>query len=257
LPRIAGAFDSIERLADTLGHGALPSNALDNVRSGNPMHIPSQAPIDLLHRVPNGTLSTHSREPLGFPYPTALPFAPTSRHVPMLLVSCLAEHTRNLQADPRAGFLVAHSQESNVLEGQRLTLLGDFVPASAEQHTQLARRYLRYHPSAARYLELGDFSFWTMNVVRMRYIGGFGAMGWLDGDALDPLEPISADDELSLYEFADSHARRPASLFLSGLDRYGADLLIESTRNRFTFDQPKLTIDELTSALTDCFTHHQ
>ncbi len=177
--------------------------------------------------------------------------------MPMLLISNLAEHTRNLQADSRAGFLVAHSENTNVLEGERLTLLGTFAAASADRQTELARRYLRYHPSAARYLDLGDFSFWVMNAQRMRYIGGFGAMGWLDGNALDPLEPISAEDELFLYEFADSHANRPKHLRLTGVDRYGADLLIESVRNRFTFDQPKLTTDELASALTDCFTREQ
>jgi heme iron utilization protein len=221
------------------------------------MHIPSEALIHLLHRVQSGTLSTHSREPSGFPYPTALPFAPTSRHMPMLLISNLAEHTRNLRADPRAGYLVAHSEQASVLEGERLTLLGSFAPASADRQTELARRYLRYHPSAARYLDLGDFSFWVMNVQRMRYIGGFGAMGWLEGEALDPLEPVSAEDESLLYEFSDTHANRPTHLRLIGVDRYGADFLIESVRNRFTFDQPKLSMEELTSSLTDCFIQHQ
>ncbi len=46
------------------------------------MHIPSQAAIELLHRVPDGTLSTLTREPQGFPYPTARPFAPSVNHAP-------------------------------------------------------------------------------------------------------------------------------------------------------------------------------
>ena len=47
-------------------------------------------------------------------------------------MSHLAEHTRNLHADPRAGFLVAHAPDGDVLEGQRLTLLGSFEPVAAE-----------------------------------------------------------------------------------------------------------------------------
>ncbi|SAK41952.1 pyridoxamine 5'-phosphate oxidase [Caballeronia hypogeia] len=217
------------------------------------MNIPSQAPLHLLHHVAEGTLATHSREPRGFPYPTALPYAPTARHVPMLLISHLAEHTRNLHADARAGFLVAHATEGGVLQGQRLTMLGSFTPAAPEEGDELARRYLRYHPDAARYLELGDFSFWVMSLERMRYIGGFGAMGWLAGDELDPLEPLSAADESALCEYFDAYPRRPANLRLLGIDRYGCDLLLAETRNRFTFDKPKLSTTDLRAALIDCF----
>jgi len=217
------------------------------------MNIPPQAPLHLLHRMSEGTLATHSREPHDFPYPTALPFAPTARHLPMLLISHLAEHTRNLHADARAGFLVAHPADGGVLDGQRLTMLGSFAPASPEEGAELARRYLRYHPDAARYLELGDFSFWVMSVERMRYIGGFGAMGWLAGEELDALPPVSAADESSLWEYFDAFAGRPENLRLLGVDRYGCDLLLTGTRNRFTFDYPKQTNEELKAALKDCF----
>ncbi|QSN61318.1 MULTISPECIES: HugZ family protein [unclassified Caballeronia] len=220
------------------------------------MNIPPQAPLHLLHRVSEGTLATHSRDPAGFPYPTALPFALTARHAPMLLISHLAEHTRNLQADPRAGFLVAHANGASVLEGQRLTLLGTFEPAAKSDHEQLARRYLRYHPDAARYLALGDFAFWVLSTERMRYIGGFGAMGWLDGNEIDPLEPLSDDEEAALCAFSDTLASRPADIRLLGIDRYGCDLLDSGARNRFTFDKPKLSAEELKAALIDCFERH-
>jgi heme iron utilization protein len=217
------------------------------------MHIPSQAPLALLHQVSEGALATHAREPHGYPYPTALPFALTARHAPMLLISRLAEHTRNLEADPRAGFLVTHSASGGVLEGQRLTLLGTFAPASADQHDDLARRYLRYHPAAARYLDLGDFAFWVMSIERMRFIGGFGAMGWIDGSALDPLEPLSPADESELHAFAIANSARPENLELLGIDRYGCDWVLKGVRNRFTFNEAALTQDELKAALSDCF----
>jgi len=252
MPSDAKAFDSIERPGDTLARAALPSFD-DRPTNENRMNIPSQAPLHLLHRVSEGTLATHSREPRGFPYPTALPFAPTARHVPMLLISHLAEHTRNLHADARAGFLVAHAAEGGVLDGQRLTMLGSFAPARPEETGELAQRYLRYHPDAARYLELGDFSFWVMSVERMRYIGGFGAMGWLAGEELDSLPPLCAADESSLCEYFDAYTGQPENLHLLGVDRYGCDLLLTGTRNRFTFDYPKLTNEDLKAALIDCF----
>ncbi|SAL84250.1 pyridoxamine 5'-phosphate oxidase-related, FMN-binding [Caballeronia choica] len=221
------------------------------------MNIPPHAPLHLLHRVPDGTLATHSRDPRGFPYPTALPFAPTARHLPMLLISHLAEHTRNLHADSRAGFLVAHASDGSVLAGQRLTMLGSFAPAAADEASDLARRYLRYQPDAERYLELGDFTIWIMSLERMRFIGGFGAMGWLDAAALDPLDPLPANEESLLCAFFDDFERRPPALELLGLDRYGCDFRQHGRRNRFTFDKPKLTITDLKAALFDWIERHR
>jgi hypothetical protein len=221
------------------------------------LNIPSHAPLHLLHQAANGTLATHSRDPHGYPYPTALPFAPTSAHVPMVLISHLAEHTRNLQSDTRAGFLVSHSASDAVLEGQRLTMLGSFSQAPADSATEMSHRYLRYHPDAARYLELGDFTIWVMSIERMRYIGGFGAMGWLDGSALDELEAISEENELELLALFSDLSLRPAELELIGVDKHGCDLRSSGVRNRFTFDKPKVTQAELNVALIDCIERHR
>lgn len=215
------------------------------------MNISAHAPLHLLHRKPAGALATHSRDPLGFPYPTALPFAPDARHRPVVLVSRLAEHARNLEADRRSGFLVVDSPANDdVLNGERLTLLGQFVPGGLEP--SLVRRYLRYHPDAERYLALGDFSFRVLEIERMRYIGGFGAMGWLDAADLDPLEPLSDDDETALIEYFDRHVSRPAQVRLVGIDRYGADLKVDGQRQRYPFDSAKTDMSALEQALTSC-----
>lgn len=219
------------------------------------LKIPAHAPLHLLHQSPVGTLATHSREPQGFPYPTVLPFAPDARHRPIVLVSRLAEHTRNLQADPRAGFLVAHAPDGGVLNGQRVTLIGRFEPLGDhcdERAQAVAHRYLRYHPDAERYLALGDFSFWVMAPERLRYIGGFGSMGWLDADELDPLDPLPPEEEAALAQFFDRHPQRPANLELAGVDRHGADLKIGGERSRFVFDAPKPDAAALEDALSDC-----
>lgn len=220
------------------------------------LKIPAHAPLHLLHQVATATLATHAREPLGFPYPTLLPFAPDACHRPVILVSRLAEHTRNLLADPRAGFLVAHAPDGDVLNGPRQTLLGRFEPAAPDVAPALARRYLRYHPDAERYLALGDFTFWVMQVERLRYIGGFGAMGWIDGAELDALAPLSADDEDELNGFFDAHPGRPEQLVLAGVDRYGADLRIGGVRTRFVFDAPQTDRESLRAVLADCIERH-
>ncbi|MFD1558792.1 HugZ family protein [Paraburkholderia silviterrae] len=222
------------------------------------MKIPAHAPLHLLHQTSTGTLATHTREPQGFPYPTLLPFAPDARHRPVILVSRLAEHTRNLQDDPRAGFLVAQLGGEDVLNAPRMTLLGLFEPseAGADAQAPLARRYLRYHPDAARYLALGDFTFWTMRVERLRYIAGFGAMGWLDGADLDTLDPLAADEEDALIRFFEAHPARRDGLALLGVDRYGADLSIDGVRTRYVFEAPQGDTQSLHAVLADCLARH-
>jgi hypothetical protein len=218
------------------------------------LNIPAHAPLHLLHQAAIGTLATHARQPQGFPYPTVLPFAPDSHHRPTILVSRLAEHTRNLHSDPRAGFLIVHAPDGDVLNGQRVTLVGTFE--HVEPTPPVTQRYLRYHPEAERFLVLGDFSFWVMSVERMRYIGGFGAMGWLTQEELDPLDPVSFDEENALVEFFERHPRRPAQVQLMGIDRYGADLNISGARNRVAFDTPAPDAECLHAALEDCIARH-
>ncbi len=214
------------------------------------MNIPAHAPLHLLHRVAAGTLATHSRQPQGFPYPTVLPFAPDAQHRPTVLVSRLAEHTRNLHDDPRAGFLVVHAPDGDVLSAERVTLLGAFEQIEPAPH--VVRRYLRYHPDAERYLALGDFSFWTLSFERLRYIGGFGAMGWLAGSELDPLEPLPFDEEADLIARFDSGLRRQPQVELIGVDRYGADLRIGGARLRGAFEAPMSDSAALRAALESC-----
>jgi heme iron utilization protein len=214
------------------------------------LKIPAHGPLDLLHRVAVGTLATHSRQPQGFPYPTLLPFAPDARHRPTILVSRLAEHTRNLEEDARAGFLVADAPDGNVLDAQRVTLLGTFEPIDAPP--LFVRRYLRYQPDAERYLALGDFAFWTLALERLRFIGGFGAMGWLDGGELDPLEPLAFEDEAALLERFDAQPRRMSEVELLGVDRYGADFRINGVRTRHAFELPATDGATLDAAFEIC-----
>ncbi|WP_246796458.1 HugZ family protein [Burkholderia perseverans] len=215
------------------------------------MKLSVSLPIHLLHRGQAGTLATHAREPAGFPYPTIVPYATDARHRPVVLVSALAEHTRNLAADARAGFLVADPEPagrtaaapdasssgapaaSAVLEAERVTLIGRFVRIDDDPY--LAARYQRYHRDAARYLALGDFAFWALECERLRFIGGFGRMGWLDGAGLDALPPLSFDEEQALW------ARYPVGNSgpeLIGVDRHGADWRIAGRLRRTAFANP-------------------
>ncbi|AEA58920.1 HugZ family protein [Burkholderia gladioli] len=240
------------------------------------MHIPAELPIHLLHRRQVATLATHAREPAGFPYPSAVPYATDARHRPVILVSALAEHTRNLDADPRAGFLVADeappvataplapadtsaheatndvaAPAATVLEAQRMTLLGRFTAAGDDAH--LAARYQRYHPDAARYLALGDFSLRVLEIERLRFIGGFGRMGWVESAELDALPPLSFEEEQALW--ASYPGGNHEAIGLLGVDRFGADWRIAGQLRRTNFGEAAHDFTALESALREISTN--
>ena len=121
------------------------------------MQIKPSTAIHLLHQASAGVLASHALHLPGYPFASALPFALDAHHYPLFLMSGLAEHTKNLLADPRTSLLVSEPGAHSVLKGARLTVIGDTAPLKASD--ELVARYLRYQPDAKQYLELGDFSF--------------------------------------------------------------------------------------------------
>src|SRR5579883_2195764 len=83
----------------------------------------------LMHIEPLGTLSTLSRRWPGFPYGSVMPYAQDERGRPIFLISTMAMHTQNLQADPRASLLVTHQDtDGEPLGASRVTLIGSVLP---------------------------------------------------------------------------------------------------------------------------------
>lgn len=144
--------------------------------------------LELLHSVHASTLATQSLQMAGYPYATVVPNVLDEQHRPILLISALAEHTKNLVANPKVSISVTESGISNVQDGRRLTLVGDAEQFDASEG--LKARYLRYQPAAEQYLML-DFMFFRILPKRLRYIGGVGRMGWVESEVLDlaPMDP--------------------------------------------------------------------
>jgi hypothetical protein len=193
------------------------------------MKIPLDSAIQLLHQAPYGTLATHSTQIPGYPFASVLPFVPDERHCPLFLVSTLAEHTKNLLADPRASLLLVQPDGDNVQTGARLTLIGDVLPQPPRD--ALVERYLRYQPDAEEYLALGDFNFFRLQPKRLRLIAGFGKMGWIESDAWELAEALSYEQERQLLATLGSH--EPIKLL--GIDCYGVDVQRNGHQQRLAF----------------------
>jgi hypothetical protein len=185
--------------------------------------------IDLLHSAPDAALATHSTTLEGFPFASAVPFVTDEHHRPVFLISALAEHSRNLAANPRASLMIAKAMGEG--EMARVSLMGEIKPFEAVP--LLRARYLRYHPHAERFLQLGDFRFHRFEPARVLTVGGFAKANWLEGSRLIEAPVISLADEADLLSRYEQEASQEWQL--RGIDAFGADATRDGTPLRIRF----------------------
>jgi len=111
-----------------------------------------------------------------------MPYAPDDHGAPLLLISTMAMHTQNLEADPRASLLVTQpGWADDPLAGGRVTLMGRALRVPAPEHAAARERYLERQPRAAYWVDFEDFGFWRLEVSDVYFVGGFAAMDWVTG----------------------------------------------------------------------------
>lgn len=162
----------------------------------------------LLLKEYRGVLATHSAAMPGFPFGSSVPYCLTENGWPLMLISRIAQHTKNLKADPRCSLLVAERGVEDVQANGRLTVLAEARQLDdALAIDAAAARYYRYFPESRDYHNAHDFDFWILQPVRWRYIGGFGAIHWLDDVALgNPFARAGGAENGMLEHMNDDHA---------------------------------------------------
>jgi putative heme iron utilization protein len=186
-----------------------------------------------------GALATMSRRRPGHPFASVMPYALDGTGRPLLLISSMAMHTQNLEADPRASLLVtAAAVEDEPLAAGRVTLMGTAARIPAGEVAAARERYLARHPRASYWVDFEDFSFWRLDLVDVYFVGGFAAMDWIDarvfgaaapdplaGAAPSILEHMNRDHADALLTFARVLAREPADqAAMLAVDRLGFKL---------------------------------
>jgi len=233
-----------------------------------PMSTPAEYARNLAATYSLGTLST--LDDAGYPFASAVQFVLDDRGAPVMFLSDLAEHTKNIRRDGRASVLVS----SAVMPGDdpmslpRVTLVGSFALIDGDEATAARERFLAAHPTATSYIEFRDFGWWRLELTRVRFVGGYGRMSWVDIDeythvAPDPLAAHAngimaqmnidhADANLAyaraLAGFTDAKSAR-----MVAIDRLGFDLLATTSDGlqpvRVNFDEPVDTPDAVRSAV--------
>ncbi len=205
-----------------------------------------------------GTLGTLALDPAGYPYGSFVTFA-LHEGEPVFLISRIAEHTRNLEADARASLLVNELGKADPLANGRVTLLGKTkrVARDAGELPALRSAFLAAHPHAAYYVDYQDFDFYRLELASVRYIGGYGRMSWVEADDFRSAQPdaliatsagilvhMNKDhaDSLLRYARAFTRATDAEKALMTAIDRYGFELTITTPAGigaaRLAFDAP-------------------
>lgn len=197
-----------------------------------------------------GLLSTHSRAVEGYPFGSVVPYVLDHSACPVMLISRLAEHTKNLAGDARVSLLI-HEAGEDVQAQARVTLLGKAeLVADA---SSIEPRYERFFPATAGYRTQLDFEYWRIVPVTLRAIAGFAKVHWVSREAYAPPPGAIAlaDDEAGILEHMNTdhaHTLRDYcrlqnlavndAVSMVGIDCDGFDLNVDGKLARFEFAAP-------------------
>src|SRR5438309_925442 len=140
-----------------------------------------------------GVLSTISLDVPGYPFGSVTPYCADEECRPVIYISYIAQHTKNILADPRVSLTVVESTtgSDDVQARGRVTCIADVHPI-AKSETRGPERYFRYFPSAQQYDQTHDFGFFRLELVRIRFIGGFGQIHWVEPKQFMITNPFSS-----------------------------------------------------------------
>ena len=197
----------------------------------------------VMRAVDRAALATAQRDAAGWPHPSLALVALDLDATPILLVSSLAEHTRNLLEDDRVGLLFDGTAGlAEPLAAARVSVLGR---ARRTESAQLRRRYLARHPSAAVYAGFADFACYRVEIERVHLVAGFGRAHRLEGaEVVLPADAIGtlAGDEAGLLE-AFNRTYADSAWTVTGLDPEGCDLRTGGAVARLDFESPVADAD--------------
>ena len=213
---------------------------------------PAVAARRLMRRCDRATLSTLQRDAEDWPCGSLVLVALDHAAGPILLISELAEHTRNIARDDRVSLLFDGTAGlADPLAGPRITVFGRARKADTPE---LRGRFLARHPSAQTYADFKDFHLFRVRPTRGHLVAGFGKIHWIEGgelgfDATGSAALVAAESGIVAHMNAD-HAdavalyakvllgRTGEGWRMTGCDPEGIDLRRDAEVARLDFDLP-------------------
>lgn len=213
-----------------------------------------------------GILATQSAALPGYPFGSVVPYVVDLDGQLLIYISELAQHTRNLRRDPKHSLTIRDSTvQSDVQASGRLTWIADASLLPEAEQLRIRKRFFRQLPESRTYEQTHDFAFWKLILVRARFIGGFGAIHWLEAENLLQPNPFSAQEEQEAIEHMNEDHQRAQRHYLSllfgvnveettpvemvALDGEGFVLHCQGNRYRGFFEEPVETMQGAREAL--------
>jgi heme iron utilization protein len=224
---------------------------------------PRQAAKRLLREGRSGALATLMPRS-GDPYCSLVNAATAADGAPLLLISQLAVHTKNIRADPRVSLMLDERKQGDPLEGARVMLMGK---AMVTDDPAARRRYLARHPEAEMFVGFRDFAFYKIELTGVHLVAGFGRIvdlkpGAVLTDLSDAAALVEAEPDI-LAHMNQDHAdtcRLYATKLLGAADRAwrcagcdpeGMELQLDRTALRLFFPHRIISPESLRQMLKD------
>lgn len=216
----------------------------------------------LLTHEGDGALSTISVDVPGYPFGSVTPYCLDADFIPNVLISTIAQHTRNISANNKVSLMISErTTTTNKQAKSRLTYIGDAV--KVEDDEDIKKRYLSYFPKAKDYFLTHGFYFYKILPVKLRFIGGFGKIYWIEKDSLNLKNIFTSEDELKIVKhmneehtqnlkeysrfYLNYECKEGDTISMCGLDQYGIDLSLNEIKYRIDFKQ---TLNDISEART-------
>lgn len=181
-----------------------------------------------------GVLATNSLDLEGYPFGSVVSYCLSDTLEPLMLLSTLAQHTKNLTKDNKVSLTVFDSSLPDIQAKARLTYIGEVLVTENEKDKL---KYQTYFPNAKDYFEFGDFKLYKIQLKKIRFIEGFGKIFWVEPTEFfleNPLLPVETriinhmnqDHENSIIDYCNWFKKLVVTKAkLVGMDAEGFDVL--------------------------------
>jgi len=209
-----------------------------------------------------GILCTHSKDMPGYPFGSVVPYVLDKNGQPIILISSIAQHTHNIDENNKVSIIVTDEADDLQTVG-RVTYLGDARKLRDEEEDS-KQRYYNYFPWTEDYHKTHDFSFYTIDLQKIRFIGGFGKIYWVDKEEYLSTTPFDREQETGMinhmnedhvdamlhycnqYGFTLEDNESPVMV---GVDGEGFHLRVGKRIHRISFSEPVKTPKEVRQQL--------
>jgi len=226
--------------------------------------------LELLHSETTGILSTHSLELNGYPFGSVTPFCLDDNFNPIILVSEIAQHTKNMIKDNKVSLTITESGEEEEKQSLgRYTCLADAfkIEKTSDEYDVISETYLRHYPQAKHYFEAHNFNFFRLNFVKGRFIKGFGKIHWIEKVGFPKNNNLDAEARTSILSHMNADHQRALRHYLKaykgievkdddmvnmiGIYQFGFDLLVNKKQFHFATEGELTDVDSARKILVE------